>query len=67
LRCALVRREERVVLPNLGSEELAEDLQDITVGNPFGDQIDDEFVGDSVEEGLDVGVHHEGATLPVSL
>ena len=67
LRCALVRGEERIVLPHLGSEEFAEDLQDITVGNPFGDQIDDEFVGDGVEEGLDVGVHHEGGALPMSL
>ena len=48
---------EGEIFRHASREELAEDAQDITVGDPFSHPIDDEVVGDVVEEGLDVSIH----------
>ena len=57
LRCASDRRTKRTLFHHASGEELAEETQDIPVGNPVGHQVEDKVMGDIVEEGLNIGIH----------
>jgi hypothetical protein len=60
LGSALIRgtRVILVIVDNLGCEKFAEDLQDVTISDILGHQVDDEFVRDVVEKVMDVGVNN---------
>jgi hypothetical protein len=50
LRGAGECRKESEIFHYTSREELAEDIEDTTVGHLFGDQVDDEVMGDGIEE-----------------
>ena len=54
------------ILNNLGCEKLAEELQDVTIGNPLSHQVNNESVKDVVEEGLDVNLDDNPAAIAIS-
>lgn len=67
LRRALVNSLEAAVLKNTGCEKLAHNVEDVTIGDPLGNQIKNQLVRDVVEAGRNIGVHDPSETLITEL
>jgi hypothetical protein len=62
LRSALGGRENSPVLHEPSREKLSDEAEDVAIGNPFGNQVDDDLSVEVVVAGLDIAVGDDAET-----